>query len=118
MAKSLSNSCKKLTTSANTTNATLVSSVPCDVYHVSAVNTTAALKYLKLYNKASAPTVGTDVPVLTIPLAVSNVPTHFSIPSGLYFNVGLGFALTGADGDSDTTALAAGDVKGLNIVFA
>lgn len=31
-------------------------------------NINAAARYLKLYNKASAPTVGTDTPVLTIPL--------------------------------------------------
>ena len=32
---------------------------------VDAVNTTASNKYLKLYNKATAPTVGTDTPFKT-----------------------------------------------------
>lgn len=117
MAKGQSNSSKKLTTSAATTNATLVSAAPVDVYFICATNTTAAIKYLKLYNKASAPTVGTDVPIMTIALAVSNVPTVVPIPGGVYFNIGLGFALTGVDTDADATALAAGDVKGLNILY-
>jgi hypothetical protein len=64
MAKGSSNSTKKLTTSAATTNATVVSAIPCDLYGVIAMNTVAAVKYLKLYNKGSAPVVGTDIPVL------------------------------------------------------
>ena len=38
------------------------------MYVLTASNPTATAAYLKLYNKASAPTVGTDVPVLTITL--------------------------------------------------
>jgi hypothetical protein len=96
----------------------LVSAVPCDLYGIIAINTTAAVKYLKLYNMSAAPTVGTSVPFLTIPLTVSNVATHFAFPSGIYFNIGLSYALTGVDTDADSTALAAGDVKGLNLIYA
>jgi hypothetical protein len=118
MAKGSSNSSKKLTSSAATTNATLVSAVPCDLYGIIAMNTVAAVKYLKIYNKGSAPVVGTDIPILTIPLPPTNALTAIQFETGLYLNVGLSYAITGADGDSDTTAVAAGDVKGLNIIYA
>jgi hypothetical protein len=75
------------------------------------------VKFLKLYNKASAPTVGTDIPFLTIALPPSNAVCSLQFEMGLYFNLGLSFAITGADGDSDTTAVAAGDVKGINIIY-
>lgn len=118
MASGKSNSSKKLTTSAATTNATAVSAVPCDLYGVIAMNTVAAVKYLKIYNKATAPVVGTDIPVLTIPLAPSNALTSIQFEMAMYFNLGLSYAITGADGDADATAVAAGDVKGLNLIYA
>jgi hypothetical protein len=118
MAKGQSNSGGRLPSSAATTNATSITANPCDVYHITAMNTTASVKYLKLYNKKAAPVVGTDVPVMTIALPPSNALTNVPIDLGLYFNLGLAFALTGAAADADTTALAAGDVVGLNILYA
>jgi hypothetical protein len=117
MAKGQSGSCGRIASAAATTNATVLSAVPVDVYHISAMNTTASLKYLKLYNKKTAPTVGTDVPAMTIALQPSNVLTQIPIDLGLYFNQGLAIALTGAAADADATALAAGDVVGLNILY-
>lgn len=107
----------RIVSSAATTNATSVKASAGSVHVVMVTNTTASLKYLKLYNKASAPTVGTDTPVLTIPLQPSNVPTRVEFPNSMNFATGIALALTGAAADSDTTALAAGDVVGLNIVY-
>lgn len=117
MALGKANTTKRLTTAAATTNGTAVSSIPCDLYSIIATNTSAAVKFLKLYNKSSAPTVGTDTPVLTICLP-AGILTQISLAAGMYFNIGLAYAITGADGDSDTTALVAGDVKGLNLIYA
>lgn len=108
----------RIVSSAATTNATSAKASAGDVHVIYASNTTAALKYLKLYNKASAPTVGTDTPVLTIPLAPSNNPVRLEFPNTMYFSTGIAYALTGAAADADTTALAAGDVVGLNIVYS
>ena len=71
---------------------------------------------MKLYNKATAPTVGTDVPemIIPVPAAVSGVPGVASINPGFLtfrFALGLGIAITGGMADSDTTAVAAGQVK-------
>jgi hypothetical protein len=112
------NSTARITSCGATTNATLVKAGPGDIHTVVATNTTATVKYLKIYNKASAPTVGTDVPVLTVALAPNNALTFFDLPQGLYCNLGIAFAITGANGDSDTTALTAGDVVGVNIIYS
>jgi hypothetical protein len=117
MAKGSSTNTGRIPSSAATTNATSVSANPCDLYHISATNTTASLKYLKLYNKKTAPVVGTDIPVMTIALQPSNVLTQIPIDLGLYFNLGLAAAITGAAADADATVVAAGDVVGLNILY-
>ncbi len=52
---------------AVSTNSTLVAAAPANgqrsVYAINAFNSNATTYYLKLYNKATAPTCGTDVPV-------------------------------------------------------
>jgi hypothetical protein len=117
MAKGQSSAAGRLPAAGAGTNATLVTANPCDIYHITAMNTTASVKYLKLYNKKTAPTVGTDVPTMTVALAPSNALTNIPIDLGLYFNQGLSFALTGAASDADATALVAGDVVGVNILY-
>lgn len=97
--------------SAATTNATAVKTSAGTLYNVAASNTGAAAAYLKFYNKASAPTVGTDVPVLTLPIPAGGA---ISIPFGSLghrFATGIGLAITGAAADNDTTAVAAAQVK-------
>lgn len=97
--------------SAATTNATSLKASAGTLYTVTASNTGAATAYLKLYNKASAPTVGTDVPVLTIPIAAGSA-AHFDWPpQGFRFATGIAYAITNLAPDSDTTAIAAAQVK-------
>ena len=81
-----------------------------------ATNEGATAAYIKLYNKATAPTVGTDVPEMTIPVpaAVSGVPGVATIPIGFHgfrFALGLGIAITRNAVHTDTTAIGAGEVK-------
>ena len=64
----------------------------------------------------TAPTVGTDVPemIIAVPPLASGVPGVATFPigfNGLRFNLGLGLAITGGSADTDTTAVAAGQVK-------
>lgn len=78
------------------------------LFEISCSNPTAATVYLKLYNKATAPTVGTDVPVLTVPVgAGATVSLDFG-SLGKRFSAGIGHAVTGAMAANDTTAVAAG----------
>lgn len=98
--------------SAATTNATIVAAGSVKLYTGYVYNTSAAVKFLKLYDKATAPTVGTDVPVATLPIAPSqalNLGADFG-GHGRYFNLGLAYAITGLVADTDTTAVAANDV--------
>jgi hypothetical protein len=81
-------------------------------------NAAAAVRYLKIYNKATAPTVGTDTPILTFALKPSD---NFDIDFqaiGYYFATGIGFALTTGSADADTGALTAADVVGMNVIYS
>ena len=96
--------------SAASTNATSVKASGGQVYSWSIYNTTASsLRYVKLYNKASAPTVGTDTPVITLLIPPSG-GTNFSDDNGIAFGTGIALAITGAATDADTTAVGANDV--------
>jgi hypothetical protein len=97
--------------SAATTNATSVKATAGSVYSITASNTGAGAAFLKLYNKASSPTVGTDVPVLTIPIPASSVQNIEFGTAGHRFTTGIALAITNLAADSDTTAIAANQVK-------
>ena len=101
-----------LINSLATTNATLVDASPTDLFEISLANYSAAAKFFKLYNKASAPTVGTDIPVLTIALAANSEKVYEFGVEGKRFNVGLAYAITNLQPVADITAVAAGDVIG------
>lgn len=96
---------------AATTNATLVKGSAGQVYGWSLSNASAAAKYVRLFNKATAPTVGTDTPAITIALAAGATVT-FSAAAGVAYSLGIGYDITGANGDADATAVAANDVTG------
>ena len=72
-------------------------------------NTSTQDRFVKLYNKATAPTVGTDTPVMTIMLS-GDQPTPFSVPAGLSFSLGIGIGATTGVADANTTAPAANEV--------
>ena len=102
--------------SAASTNGQLVLTGTSGLQALFASNTGAGAAYVKLYNKATAPTVGTDTPAMLIPVpaAVGGVPGIVQISpgfNGYRFALGLGLAITGGAADSDTTAVTAGQVK-------
>lgn len=66
----------------------------------------AAATFLQLYNKASAPTIGTDTPVLTFPIAASAFFSQTIPHGGAYFATGIAFAFT-TDAAGATAAAAA-----------
>lgn len=97
--------------SAASTNATSTKNSAGTVWSILASNINAAARYLKLYNKASAPTVGTDTPVMTIPLPAGQVVSINLNSNGLRFGTGIAWALTTGAADNDTGAVAAGEHK-------
>lgn len=103
--------------SSNTTNSTLVNGAGTRLDGFYVFNTTATNKFLKFYDKVTAPTVGTDTPKMTIQVpgtaaGTTSNPIYISFGDnkGIWFTSGLGLGITGAVGDSDTTSTAAGDV--------
>lgn len=102
--------------SAASTNGALIITGTSGLQAFYATNEGASVAYVKLYNKATAPTVGTDVPemIIPVPAAASGVPGVAEIPigfSGFRFALGLGIAITRNAVFSDTTAVGAGEVK-------
>ncbi len=91
------------------TNATLVKSASGRVYNAQLFNTAASARFVKLYDKTSAPTVGTDIPKLTwmVPAGGGAV---IEAQNGISFAQGIALAITGAIADSDATAVALNDV--------
>lgn len=97
---------KRISTASN--NATLVQTGRAWLYGLSVNNTNAAVRYLKFYDKATAPNPASDVPVLTIPLAASST-VHLPFDAPVAFRNGLGFALVTGISDSDNTAVGASE---------
>lgn len=97
--------------SAANTNATVVKGSAGTLYNIGASNTGITAVFIKLYNKATVPTVGTDVPVLTL-VVPANGNVDFDLgPMGHRFATGIGLAITNQAADTDTTAIAASNVK-------
>jgi len=105
--------------STASTNANVVKSSGGNLYSIVAIGQTSTIRYLKLYNKATAPSVGTDVPVMTIPVPANLQGAGVSIPFsiGVNFSLGISLAITSGSADNDTGVVGAGDVI-LNLTYA
>jgi hypothetical protein len=116
------NATARLLSAAASTNATSVKASAGNLFKIVGTQVNAAARYLKLYNKASAPTVGTDTPIWTFYLPPTAVGGGlFTLDFGaqpLYFATGIAYALTTAAADADTGALTAGDVIAMNIAYS
>lgn len=97
--------------SAANTNLTSVKASAGTLYSMAIRNTGAGAAYVKLYNKASAPALATDVPVIVFEIpAAGLLPINFG-ELGHRFATGIALAITGAQADTDATAVAAGQVR-------
>lgn len=89
-----------------------VKAAAANLYSAVLLNTNAAIRYFQIYNKSTAPVLGTDTPVLTIALP-PNVPVILpNTPMGSTFNLGFGWAVTTDDIAIPAAGGAAGDVHG------
>lgn len=77
-----------------------------------AINLNAAVRYLKLYNTSSSPTIGTTTPVATLPIPASTTGAGFiiPIPGGINFSTGISFGTTTGVADNDTGSVAANEI--------
>jgi hypothetical protein len=97
--------------SAATTNATAVKASAGTVYGITVSNANAAARYLKLYNKATAPTVGTDIPILTVPIPATGLASVNFGALGHRLSTGIGIALTTGMAYTDATAVALNEIE-------
>lgn len=84
---------------------------PGELFAISAINLNAAVRYLHFYNKATAPTLGVDTPVASIPLSASG---RFDINLGglgLIFAAGISWAFTTDNVAIPTTAGASTELQ-------
>lgn len=93
------------------TNATILKASAGQIYSIDVFNNAAYAVYLKLYNKATSPTVGTDTPIWTIPVAAGGGYSR-DFPRGKTFSTGIAYAITKNNADTDTTVIVADDLTG------
>jgi hypothetical protein len=86
------------------------------LYAIQGYNAAASVRYLKLYNSASAPTAGSGTPVKTLALPPS-VGFAFDWPVGLTFSTGIGFTLVTGSADNSSASVTAADILGLNLDY-
>ncbi len=79
------------------------------VYGWYIANLASSVRYVKLYNKATAPTVGTDTPIYTIAIP-ANSAANVSFEKGIPFSLGLGIGGVTGVADSSTGAPTANDI--------
>jgi hypothetical protein len=90
------------------TTGQVVKSSPAQLYGYYFYNNAAATRYVKLYDKATAPT-NADTPILTIALPAGAAANVFS-DVGLTFHAGLSARACQGVLDNDNTAPSANDV--------
>ena len=96
--------------STASTNATSVKSSAGTINDITLSNAGASVRYFKLYNKASAPTVGTDTPVRTVLIPPNATVNITGAPAGLRLSTGIAFAITGGIAVADATAVGLSEV--------
>lgn len=97
--------------SANNTTTLTVKSSAGTVYYISATNTNASARYVKMYNSTSA-SVGTTTPTHTfvVPGNANGAGFVLSIPVGQNYGTGIQAGITTGIADGDTGAPAANEV--------
>lgn len=98
--------------SAASTNATAVKASAGVINNLYFGNNAATHAYVKIYDKASAPVVGTDTPIMTIMVPANGVATIGAGYVGMRLVTGVAYAVTGGAAVTDTTAVAAAQVTG------
>ncbi len=95
--------------STASTNGAAVKTAAGQLYNIQATNNGGSAAYLKLYNLAAAPTVGTSVPVNTwmIPAGGGLV---IELSNGLALSTGIAISVQGGIADTDATNVAANQI--------
>jgi len=96
--------------SAESTNATSVKASAGTIGTCVLTNTHSQFQYVKFFNLAVAPTVGTSTPVIQFPIAAGSTLDVSTSFAGLRFSTGIAYAITHNAPLLDNTAVVAGAV--------
>lgn len=107
--------CHTLPSSAATTNATAVVAGVRTIQRAIGRNTGGTSVFLKFYDKATAPTPGTDTPFLNIEIPPA---TAFDQQIDVSVTLGIGYAMTGTGALNSSTVIAAGAITGFNLIYS
>lgn len=96
---------------ANTNNSTSLKGSAGTVYAIQTGSIAASAPYyLKLYDKATAPTCGTDTPVGVFIVPPTNSGNNVSVVVGKAFTLGIGYCVVTGIANNDNTAVPAATV--------
>ena len=95
------------------TNATVVKASPGKIFKIRAFNNGVVTAFLKLYNKATLPSVGSDTVFDKLQIIAGSSGAGFidEIELGQEYDTGISFAVTANFADSDNTAVASGVIS-------
>jgi hypothetical protein len=102
---------------AASTNATSVRGQTATIGSLILTNSSATWAYFKLVNKTSAPTVGTDTPVINIGVAPNTTLDCSNSFAGLRMFSGIAYYVSGGASLTDNTALLAAGTFLVNLTF-
>ena len=97
--------------SAATTNATNCKASSGNFYGVRAINTTATIYYLRMYNTSAAPTCSSAtgfIESIPVPANASGAGFAFLQPYPINYSTGVSFCFTGGGSSTDNTSAATG----------
>jgi hypothetical protein len=95
-------------------NATVLKNAPGTLSSVHIFNASAAIRYVKFYDKPTLPAPATDAPVKVYGVPAGGNVTMSSLGAG--FLTGIGYATVTGIADNDNTPVAAADLV-LNLDF-
>lgn len=96
-------------TSAATTNKKAAITTDAILNGIIAANGSAEARYVKLYNKATEPALGTDTPLIVVAIPKESTVQLSGINES--FSAGIALAITKKQLDTNEEAVAAGDVS-------
>jgi hypothetical protein len=103
--------------SAASTNATNVKASVPSIGSMIISNTSASIRYFKIFNLTVAPTMGTSTPVLNYAIMPNSTMAIDCSFAGLRLSSGLSYAITAGQALLDNTSVGAGDVV-VNLAYA
>ncbi len=112
------NASSRVVSAANTINATVAKAAPGRLWQITGRNNAAAIRYIKVFNKATTPAPGTDSALCIFSQQIQATSNFsFDVP-GLYCSAGVSYVFTTGAADNDATAVTAADIQNFNLLYS